>query len=379
MGIFFSNFVFTQQCDCTKDFKELDKLLRKTPAFKDHKNRYEKAYDSAKESLTTVPNEFDCLVLLNKLTLGINDNHIKVFGMPEGQGPKIIKSTINLDSLEQNLKTRPFETIEGIYKLPNYVTLGLYKKDGNYVGVILKSNLDNWQPGEIMYTIIPFSKDLLLAIFGQQKSKRLVAVSERIKHGMFLKLGLKKNLNTKSFHLAPYRDSLFIRKELNPNITYIKAGSFDSFYPTLSDAESFYSTLQNTLTKPNLIVDLRDNTGGGQRNSNILLEILSRYSEKNTIYVLTNHNTGSNAEQFTVKLKKLPNTKILGDRTQGTLAYEKKKNVSNPLPCGKFIAVMTSKRHKVYIEYESIGVSPEIFLNYNEDWIAQTLKIINLK
>lgn len=371
------NLGYTQQCDCTKDFNQLDELLRKTPAFKDHKSQYLKAHQIAQQELSKIKTDFDCLVLLNQLTLGVNDNHIKVFGMPEGKGPKIEKSTINLDSLEQNLKTRSFKVVEGIYKLPNYVTLGLFKKNEKYVAVILKSDLVNWQPGEIMYTLIPFSEDLFLTIFGQRKSKRLVAISERIKHGMFLKLGLKKDLNTEPWHLAPERDSLFIRSELDAETTYIKAGSFDSFYPTLSDAEAFYSTLQNSLTKPNLIVDLRDNTGGGQRNSNILLEILSSYSEKNKIYALTNHNTGSNAEQFAVKLKKLPNVKVIGDRTQGTLAYEKKKNVSNPLSCGKFVAIMTSKRHKPYLEYESIGVSPEIFLNYNEDWITQTLNIIN--
>jgi C-terminal processing protease CtpA/Prc len=296
----------------------------------------------------------------------------------EGENALEIQQTkMDLDSLGQELKTKPFSEIEGIYSLPNYVTLGVHKEQEKYVGVILKSELSNWKAGEIMYTLLPFSDDLLLAVFGQQKSKRVVAVSERIKHGMFLKLGLKKNTETKPFHLAPKRDSLFLRKELSDAITYIKTGSFSSFYPKLSDAEAFYATLKNTLTKNNLIVDLRDNTGGGERNSNILLALLTSYAQQNNLYVLINHNTVSNAEQFTVKLKKLPNTKILGDRTQGTLTYELKKNISNNLDCGKFVAIITSKRHKEYLPFESKGVHPDIYLDYNSDWIKQTLKIIN--
>jgi hypothetical protein len=368
---------YTQDCDCEKDFIQLNQLLRKTPAFKDNKASYENIYEYIKPMIANTSSDYECLVLLNKLALGLNDNHINVFGMEGENGPEIQQTKIDLDSLSQKLKTKPFSAIEGIYELPKYVTLGVYKEEEKYVGVILKSELSNWKAGEIMYTLLPFGEDLLLAIFGQQKSRRIVAVSERIKHGMFLKLGLKKDLETKPWHLAPERDSLFIRRELNVETTYIKTGSFSSFYPKLSDAEAFYVTLKNTLTKNNLIVDLRDNTGGGERNSNILLEILNSYAQQNNLYVLINHNTASNAEQFTIKLSQLPNTKILGDRTQGTLTYELRKNISNNLGCGKFVAIMTSKRHKEYLEFESKGVEPDVLLNYNEDWIGQTVKIIH--
>lgn len=369
--------ISAQSCNCAKDFNALDKLLRKTPAFKDNKTAYLKKFQKLNLELKTVNSDYECLVLLNTLTLAVNDNHINVFGMPESSNQSITNETINLDSLTTELASRPFKSIEGIYKLPNYVTLGVYKKQERYVGIIIESELDNWQPREILYMFIPYGEDLLKAIFGQKKSKRMVAVSERIKNGMFLKIGLRKTAKIKPHHLAPKRDSLFFREELNSTTTYIKVGSFDSFYPVLSDAEAFYASLKNSLSKDNLIVDLRDNTGGGERNSNILLEILKTYTTKHNMFVLTNHNTASNAEQFTVKLKQLPNTKILGDKTQGTLAYELKKNISNPLPCGKFLAIMTSKRHKEFLPFESVGVAPDVYLSYDSDWIEQVSSIIS--
>ena len=37
---------------------------------------------------------------------------------------------------------------------------------------------------------------------------------------------------------------------------------------------------------------------------------------------------------------------------------------------------MTSKKHKEYLEFESKGVPPDIFLEYNKDWIDQTKELI---
>ena len=370
-------FTSAQECDCSKDFTQLDELLRKTPAYKDHKKAYNQKFDALSKEAKSVETDFQCLLLLNKLTLGVNDNHIKVFGLGEEKRIDSDKVSIDLDSLQRVLQKKPLNTTEGIYSLPNYVTVGIYKQKENYLGVVLASELPNWEKGEIIYAFQPFGKDLFLCVFGQAKSKRFVAVSERIKNGLFLKLGIKKRPDIKAVHRPPHRDSLFIKKDLNDNITYVKAGSFDSFYPVLAEAEAFYKTLVNNLNKPHLIVDLRDNTGGGQRNSNILLELLKTYTATKKLYVLTNHNTASNAEQFTVKLKALPNTIVLGDHTLGTLAYEKKKNVSNELSCDKFIAIMTSKRHRAYLPYESVGVAPDVLLNYDEDWLKQVVQFIN--
>lgn len=132
------------------------------------------------------------------------------------------------------------------------------------------------------------------------------------------------------------------------------------------------------MTKPNLIVDLRNNGGGGDRNSDIVYKLLKDYSKKNKIHVLINHRTGSNAEQFAYKLSEMKNCKIYGQYTNGVLAYEI-KNGFYDLPSGHFIAVLTSKTHSKYLELESKGVQPDIKLSLESDWIKQTIKIIEEK
>jgi hypothetical protein len=47
------------------------------------------------------------------------------------------------------------------------------------------------------------------------------------------------------------------------------------------------------------------------------------------------------------------------------------KNSNYTLPCGKFIAVLTSKKHSEYLEFESQGIEPDVTFNLNSDWINQ--------
>ena len=364
-----------QNCDCQKDFAELDRLLRKTPAYKDHKSFYDTSSERLRDALPTVDSDLECMVLLNRLTLGVKDLHIRVQTQEQAQ-IATEKLSLDLDSLKTVLKKRPLSDVEGIYRLPGYFDIGLFKSDRTYKGVVLASELENWEAGEVLCTMIGIDDNNYLSVFARPKTKVQIAYLERIKDGSFLQFGLKKDPSIKLYHRVAYRDSLYVRKQLNAKTTYIKVGSFRSFYPTLAEAEAFYATLKNTLSSENLVVDLRNNGGGGSRNSDILHDILWEYNQTGKRFILINNATGSNAEQFAVRLKKFRNALFLGDHSLGMIAYEKKRKVINLLPCGAFNAVMTSKRHKEYLPYEVKGVPPERFLDYTKDWIEQTLEII---
>src|SRR5690606_29168244 len=158
---------------------------------------------------------------------------------------------------------------------------------------------------------------------GEIESKRMITYKKRIEMGFFLTMGFQKDITITNYSLSIYPDSTYVRQELSSEITYLKIGSFNSWYPTLSDAESFYKSLVGTLTKPHLIIDLRDN-GGGDRNSTLLLKIINEYLKESQVYLLTNHRTASNAEQFVFKLQDKENVSVVGARTNGTVVYELK-------------------------------------------------------
>lgn len=386
-------------CKCATDLEFLNSKIKKTPAYKLNKEAYENQLLNTKKQLENISSDYACFVQLNKLMLSLNDNHSRIYSADAGASQEIRndsiafaefkKSTLfnafpkpklDLDSLKNNLSAHPHNAIEGIYSRPDFMTLGVFKKpnDTIYNVIVLKSNNKLWETGEVLYTLIPFGNNYLLAIGGSLGTKRMVAHTERIENGIFLTTAFQKDPAQPNHTMSIHPEDTYLREEISPEITYLKIGSFNSWNPTLSEAETFYKTLNGTLTKEHLIVDLRDNGGGGNRNSKFLFDILKDYSKNNSVYVLVNNRTFSNAEQFAFKLSKLENCTILGNRTNGTAAYEIVDG-SYKLPCGKFIAVLTSKKHSKFLEIESVGVEPDVKLGPETDWILQLQEYIQSK
>ncbi len=384
-----SVFAQSEDCSCKTDLSFLNSKIRKIPAFKVNKTAYEKAYSETLEKVDSVRSTFDCHVLLNTLLISLNDNHSKVYGSNTGASEAIkadptllneFKTSdifssypqplIDLDSLQADLKKRPNDVVGGIYFHENKITIGVYKAENEsvYKAIILESESGIWERGEIVYNLIPLSNAYFLCAGGSLYSKRLIVFNEKIENGSFSFVGFKKELaQTDYVNLVP-SDSTYYRKELSNNITYLKIGSFNSWYPTLSEAEKFYESIEGELDKDNLVIDLRDNGGGGNRNSNILYNIVKDYAKKHQVYVLINFRTASNAEQFAHRLSQLDNCKLLGSSTNGTIAYEIKDGSYN-LPCDNFIAVLASKKLSKYLPFESVGIEPNIVLETNSDWI----------
>lgn len=380
-----------KDCSCETDLIFLDSKIKKTPAYKSNKKAYNSSYSKSLKKVTSITTIFECQLLLNELLISLNDNHSKVYGVNMGATEEIIsnpemlnqfkksqlyntypKPNIDLDSLKAILNTKNKIDIEGIYKRENHMTIGVYrsKDKSRYKAIILDSESPVWQVGEIMYNLIPFGNDYLLNIGGSITSKRLIAYTERVKNGFFYYMGFQKDITQTNYSTKTLSEDTYYREELSDKITYLRIGSFNSWNPTLSEAEKFYKSLEGNLNTSKLIIDLRNNGGGGDRNSNILFKILKDYAKKNKIYVLINHRTVSNAEQFTYKLSKLENCKIFGSKTNGMLAYEI-KNSNYTFPCGNFKAVLTSKKHSSYLKFESQGIEPDVTLSFDSDWIMQ--------
>ncbi len=384
-------------CSCKKELEFLDKKIKKTPSYKLNKTAYNTHLLKTEEEIKNLNPGYECFVELNKLMLSLSDNHSRIYGLNEGankeikndsikfekfKNSKLFKSyprpNINLDSLITVLEKSSLEDIEGIYSIDNYMKLGVYKvpNDNTYKAIILESENKLWERGEVLHTLIPYGNNYLLAVGGTFASKRMIAQTERVENGVFLTTSFQKDPSLPNFSVSLYPKSNYLRKEISEDITYVKIGSFSSWYPKLSEAEEFYKSLEGTLVKKNLIVDLRGNGGGGNRNSDILLNILKDYLKNNNVYLLINNRTVSNAEQFAYKLSAFDNCKTFGNRTNGTAAYEI-VNDSYNLPCGEFMVVLTSKKHWKFLKLESVGLEPDVKFTLETDWVLQLQNYID--
>lgn len=389
----------TDNCNCKTDLIFFENKITKTPPYKKNKESFDSAFNKAVEKAEKITSVYECYVLLNTLLLSLNDNHSKVYGLNKGAAVdekndtdnflkfknsdlfKVYpKPNIDIDSLTSVLSSKEIFEIEGIYRKDGYMTIGIYKHsiENIYQAIVIDSKNELWRIGEVVYTIIPYGNNYLLHVGGNVYSKRLIAYTERIENGFCIKSGFKKDTAKINYATKLPAEETYFREELTPDITYIKIGSFSGFNPTLSQAETFYKTLEGTLTKRHMILDLRNNGGGGPRNSDLLFKILKSYLRNNNIYVLTNHITASNAEQFTYKLSEFKKCQIFGQQSNGTLTYELTgKNYE--LPCGNFIAVLTSKSHLDYIHLESVGIEPSVKFDMASDWINQLVNYIEAK
>ncbi|WP_290574805.1 S41 family peptidase [Leeuwenhoekiella sp.] len=386
-------------CDCKQDLNFLVKKIKKSPAYKNDYRGDKKAFDQKlrpiASKVTSKMPLFDCYLLLVETVQLINDRHSIVYGNAKFDAEMLkdedklaaFKETAlfkmypdfsgDLETLQNNLSNKGIEEIEGIYRAGRSLEIGVVKHSSSddYKMIVLRSELPLWKEGEQLGILKMKEQGRALAVMGNYSTKIPVPITTGFKNGEFISLSLKKDTTQISNWRAAFADSTYHFEQIKPEVSYIKVGDFSGFYPVLGEAEKFYEELKKRTIADNLIVDLRDNGGGGNRNSDILFELLENLDNDIQLFVLINQNTGSNAEQFAVRLKKAKAAAILGDRTKGVIAYELKGDISI-LPSNFFKVYLSSKRHREYLPYEGVGVAPDVYLDYSADWLQQTQNII---
>jgi len=395
--LFIINSVSSQSktCDCKTDLDFLVEKMKRMPSYKkqikgdkkaDFENTYQELVSKMKQPL---PIE-DCYKLLLKQTLLVNDSHfslgyknailsndvlkdslkLNVFKLSEAftNHPKTDK---DLAELKQNLEAKPIDAIEGIYNYRKLQKIGVhYSEDKKeLIGVLLENTLSQWEIGDIIfYATRTNGNKYNLYYYHPDTRKPGFVKSISLENGRLW--GYKKEGNSLNFELPIEEQSDWEFKTINDDTQYIYLGTFGN--REKKKHKSFFNDIENKLTAKNIIVDLRSNRGGNQKFSDPYLKLL----KSKNVYVLTNCFTGSNGEQFTYKLKQLKNAKHLGQTTRGIIAYGMNYGYKFNTPSGYFKLTPTDMNFHQFYEYEGKGVAPDIKLDFESDWIEQTLAII---
>ncbi len=367
--------VAAQQNANQADLEALYAALKKTPSYKKLKKGggdYLKLYDEVKSEISDVDNE-QAFRLLSKLIIDINDNHLAFYRTPDSTRKMHYNYVdLNLDSIKQQLKLKHKDSIEGIYYSAN-TEIGIYAKSpGEYCLIGLENRA---LFGELFKTSYG---GLDLIWYGNRIVPQTLVKNVRLVNGALIGMPFSKSKESRFSSLIRGKDN-FEFKMLAGKVGYLRLSSFSSNNVNVKKSEEFYAAIVGKLPKQNLIVDLRNNGGGGFKASGKFIRLLKKY--KGDIFILQNAATVSNAEQFIVALKSRKNVTTLGEQTKGMITFGSNFGKRILLPSGRFTFYPTDMRglNKEFV-YESKGIDPDIELDpFNSDWIEQTLTYINNK
>ena len=340
------------------DLAALKAILQKTPSFKaqikENKLSYYNAlYNRLASDTLNNPNSYDYFYNLSQLLFPLRDNHLGFYQLPNYNNFKTKESIdsfvvtkefldyptckINIDSLKIELTKKSTDSIEGIYHYDKFYSIGLFKSaDKEYIGVVLNSDTKLWLKGQIAVHLYEYAPNLYKAIYGHPLYKYfLLQTNEKYQHqslvNSYFYASYSQSVYSKQQKQINYSNlqkgaSKFELKNINDDVQYLLIQTFQANETTMRKSQRFYDSIQTSLNAPYLILDLRNNEGGAKKEMKKYFTLLKKYVNRGRLYILMNNGTLSQAEIFTIKLKKLKNVTTLGQTTKGMLTY-----VENPL------------------------------------------------
>ena len=395
------------------DLQHLLTIFKKLPSYKAQikgaklqtfNARYTTLYNDTAQLVT----DNDAFQKLSQLFFLLKDNHLAFYQLPatvlttaQLTDTNVIRRyrespiytnfprlSIDIDSLENVLANARVDTIEGIYRYDRYLRVALYKSaPGVYTGIVLSTTLPNWDPGQIAIRLYEKESGGYHAIYAHPLHKyHILYNNEKFRNQSLVNSYFyaslsdavyRKEAGETDFVNLPRTTPPFIMSLLAPDIQYIRLGNFSNNSRDRQVSTPFLERIKDSLTTANLVVDLRNNTGGASAVSKKFIKVIKSFSRRGRVYILQNNGTMSQGEIFLLQLKGKKGVLTLGQTTNGTLAYGSNWGKTQRLPSGKQLVYITDMKSPAkLLQYENSGVEPEVWFENDGDWIEKLLNLI---
>lgn len=451
--LFCNSRIISQNCNCLSQFDYVITYFEaNNPAYQKLKssNTDLRIYTGKKSALRkeVIRNKDKnrCIVYLEKYVELLKDHHSNItyklkripLSTPEqitefknSSGYQSFKKlTINIEDLQTKLQACATNDIEGIYTDGRNTTFGVIADDqnpGEYIGVVLKPN-KLVDAGHVLLHLQPLGSNNYyitynVGLFGFNFDK--IYKTQTITNGNMAGLGFHKTNAIKN-NESPYNFY-----SLNTTTNYLQLKSFESKH--INRLENYYDSIIPLIkSKPNLIIDLRDNGGGSEASYYKLLPLvytqaiktdsvdvwvspqnidLYQKNKKDSlliarmknakpysfipqsqspncfwkldsatlfpkkIAVLFNNGTASAAEGFIYYLIQSKKVLTFGQNSGGYIGYG--DVMEHPVPDGDYVISSTTTRYYDKSKYEFIGIEPMYLLNEDQNWIETASALLN--
>jgi hypothetical protein len=289
---------YGQDCDCTSNFEWVKETIEENDAGfqfvidKKGEDAYEQHSRIIKDKISKLENSDGCADAINEWLAFFRSGHISfkkinIVQSQSGNEPsnqEIIDSykdwqkiEIDLDKFKKYLSNKEHHDFEGIWVTGSY-TIGITKKGDEYFGFIIEADGVYWTQGQVKFIINKdFSSTFYMRDHSAQNIESVKLIGNNyIETGIITLKRLFPNTTTEPeierYFKAISAENPYFEK-INNETTLLRIPRF--WGPVKHKIDSVISANKETiLSNPNLIIDLRNNGGGSDRNYRELLPIL---------------------------------------------------------------------------------------------------------
>lgn len=380
-----------QNCNCLTDLNEIEKAVKKAPSYKDGiKEKGEVYFESEltkiKKKMEADPQQTkNCSAYIQKYLSLFKDKHLALY--PDYSKIKSQKDVFESDlyKLTQQVKIDTnkltfTDDVEGIYfDVYRNFKVALIKdttKLNQFIGIILSTRNGLWKKGQVKFVLNKtddksydgfFYDDIHFAKYSQVRyaNQKLVGV-EWIKEAQM-------KLEPINPFIVPTKKKWDYQK-LDDETDYVYLGTFNGMLAYESD--TFYRELIPKLKGKRLIIDVRNNTGGGERSYNMFLNFVnSKNCAAQQIALIQNSSCASAGEHFILAIRKNPLVQTFGENSAGFMGYGygNRSSIAINTSCFNYVSNITENRYPEFKVYETVGISPDVKLLRDKDWIEQVI------